>query len=91
MYLYLYICIFIPISISLYFSLSLIYLYLSIIFTYLLFFFKGNGSHNCGGLVSQHLMGEAVDLGGSCNSSSKAEFLPVERRVIFVLSQPSSD
>ena len=61
-YLYLYICIFTPISISLYFSI----LSVSIILSYLpiyIFLFKGNGSHNCGDLVSQHLMGEAGDLG----------------------------
>lgn len=90
------VCIYISISVYLYLylslstSLSLLSIFLSYLPIYF-FFFKGNGSHNCGGLVSQHLMGEAVDLGGSCNSSSKAEFLPVERRVIFVLSQPSSD
>lgn len=87
LYLYIYTYIYLSLLLSLsYLSLSFYHIYL---FTF--FFFKGNGSHNCGGLVSQHLMGEAVDLGGSCNSSSKAEFLPVERRVIFVLSQPSSD
>lgn len=31
------------------------------------------------------------DLGNSCNSSPKAEFLPAERRPVFVLLEPSSD
>ena len=58
----LYLCIY-PISISLYFSILLSLSFYHIYLFIYIFLFKGNGSHNCGGLVSQHLMGEAGDLG----------------------------
>lgn len=63
-------CIYISISVylPLYLSLSTFLSYLSLSFYHIylsiyIFLFKGNGSHNCGDLVSQHLMGEAGDLG----------------------------
>ena len=60
LYLYIYTYIYLSLLLSLsYLSLSFYHIYL---FTF--FFFKVNGSHNCGGLVSQHLMGEAVRFRG---------------------------
>ena len=84
-YLYLYICIFTPISISLYFSILSVSIILSYLPIYLHFFVQRKWFTQLWRLGESASDGGGWRFRGSWNSSSKAEFLPAERRVIFVL------